>query len=190
MARLPDHGSLTVIVGLVALTVAGALVVRSSVPASERPANAATASAPVPARSEEVVEAAPPPFSEGIFPCSQCHEGAGDDTRRQLAFHEEIQARLAHGPNWCLGCHDLAQRDVIHLSNGERIPFTESYRLCGQCHYDKYRDWRLGIHGKRVGRWDGAKTTLLCVSCHDPHAPRFASLKPEPRPPTAKETRR
>ncbi len=96
---------------------------------------------------EEPVQAAPPPFSEGIFPCSGCHDGRADGARRPLAYHEEIQARLSHGPNWCLGCHDLERRDVIHLSNGERIPFGESYRLCGQCHYDKYRDWRLGIHG-------------------------------------------
>ena len=36
-----------------------------------------------------LVEAKPPPFSEGIFPCSGCHTEPGDRTRRQLAFHEE-----------------------------------------------------------------------------------------------------
>ncbi len=136
------------------------------------------------------IQAAPPPFSEGIFPCSQCHDSGGNATRRLLGFHEEIQGKLAHGRNWCLDCHDLSRRDVIHLSSGEQVPFTESYRLCGQCHYDKYRDWDLGIHGKRVGLWDGAKTAFLCVNCHDPHSPRFRPLRPEPRLPSPKETRR
>jgi hypothetical protein len=147
-----------------------------------------TAGRPPPA--EELVQAAPPPFTDGIFPCSQCHDGGGDPAaraRRPLEFHGEVQDRLAHlgSQRWCLDCHDFQDRDALHLSGGERIPFSESYALCGQCHYDKYRDWRLGIHGKRVGRWDGAKTYLLCVHCHDPHAPAVKALVPArgPRPP-------
>jgi Doubled CXXCH motif (Paired_CXXCH_1) len=137
----------------------------------------------------ELVEAAPPPFSEGIFPCSQCHQGQGDRQPRELGFHEDIQDRLRrHAPQrrWCLDCHDFGTRDMLHLSSGELVPFTESYRVCAQCHYDKYRDWRLGIHGKRVGRWNGPKTYLLCVNCHDPHSPRFKPLAPE-RPPRRPE---
>lgn len=137
----------------------------------------------------ELLEAAPPAFSEGIFPCSQCHQGQGDRQRRELAFHEDIQDRLqrhAAQRRWCLDCHDFAKRDMLHLSSGELVPFTESYRVCSQCHYDKYRDWRLGIHGKRVGMWNGPKTYLLCVNCHDPHSPRFKPLVPE-RPPRRPE---
>jgi hypothetical protein len=88
------------------------------------------------------------------------------------------------------------------------VPFTESYRLCGQCHGDKFRDWRAGIHGRRVGDWDGTKTYLLCVSCHNPHSPSFKGvkeivvdgkltvaptlerIKPEPRPKRPEEMRR
>jgi hypothetical protein len=66
---------------------------------------------------------------------------------------------------------------VLRLASGATVPFTESYRLCGQCHGDKFRDWRAGIHGKRVGSWDGAKTYLLCVSCHNPHSPGFKGVK-------------
>jgi hypothetical protein len=144
------------------------------------------------AAAEELIQAAPPPFSPGVFPCSQCHDGQGDRTRRELGHHEEVQAKLAHAPSrrWCLDCHDFANRDMLHLSGGELVPFTESYALCAQCHYGKYRDWRLGIHGKRVGRWDGAKTYLLCVSCHDPHRPAIQPIRPERRPPRPMETRR
>ncbi len=144
------------------------------------------------AREEQLVQARPPPFSEGIFPCTQCHEGPGDRTRRALGFHDEIQAAFDHDAEhrWCLDCHDAADRNVLHLSSGDPVPFTESYRLCGQCHGDKYRDWRAGVHGKRVGMWDGQKTYFLCVNCHDPHSPRFKPLKPEPRPQRPEEMRR
>lgn len=141
-------------------------------------AGATAADAPRPGTAT-LVEAETPPFSEGIYPCSQCHEGPGDRTRRQLGFHEEIQAAFDHDAEhrWCLDCHDNEKRDVLHLSSGDPVPFTESYRLCGQCHGDKYRDWRFGIHGKRIGQWDGEKTYFLCVNCHSPHSPRFEGVQ-------------
>jgi hypothetical protein len=138
------------------------------------------------------IQAEPPPFSEGIFPCSQCHDRPGDPTRRELGFHDDVQAMFHHDSKnrWCLDCHDNANRDVLHLSSGAHVPFTESYRLCGQCHGDKYRDWRAGVHGKRVGMWNGQKTYYLCVNCHNPHSPRFKPLKPEPRPARPEEMKR
>ena len=77
-----------------------------------------------------------------------------------------------------------ASTDVERLTlfDGETVGIDHTYRLCAQCHFDKHRDWRLGIHGKRVGQWNGQKTALLCVNCHNPHAPRFGTLKPQPRP--------
>jgi len=123
-----------------------------------------------------------PPFSEGIFPCTSCHDGKSmkvNTQRRELVdMHGDI--RLNHGPEsrWCLDCHDAGSRDNLHLASGEKVDFTVSYRLCGQCHGDKLRDWRVGVHGKRTGSWNGPKQYLLCVHCHDPHAPRFKALKP------------
>ncbi len=157
----------------------------------ERPAPAPVAPAPAD-RREELIQAEPPPFSEGIFPCTQCHTGKGDATRRTLAFHDEIQARFNHDSEhrWCLDCHDDANRDVLHLSSGAPVPFAESYRLCGQCHGDQFRDWRVGVHGTRIGSWNGAKTYFLCVNCHDPHAPRFQPLRPEPPPVRPEEMKR
>jgi hypothetical protein len=130
-------------------------------------------------RKETLFEARPPPFSEGIFPCMECHRDQKERTRRELGFHDEQQSVFDHDSEhrWCLDCHDYENRDVLRLASGATIPFTESYRLCGQCHGDKFRDWRAGIHGKRVGSWDGAKTYLLCVSCHNPHSPSFKGVK-------------
>jgi len=168
------------------------------------------AGAPAEKKKEVLVEAKPPPFSDGIFPCMECHKDQKDKTRRELGFHDEQQSVFDHDSEhrWCLDCHDYENRNVLRLASGATVPFTESYRLCGQCHGDKFRDWRLGIHGKRVGMWDGAKTYLLCVSCHNPHTPAFKGvkeivvdgkptvaptlekMKPEPRPKRPEEMRR
>jgi uncharacterized CHY-type Zn-finger protein len=163
------------------------------------------------AGKEQLVQAQTPPFSDGIFPCSSCHQDLPKNAeRRELAFHDDQQSVFSHDAEhrWCLDCHDLNNRDVLHLTSGAPVKFTESYLLCGQCHGDKLRDWRVGVHGKRVGRWDGEKTYFLCVNCHNPHSPRFKGvtevvadgkntvaptlqpIKPEPRPRRPEEQRR
>lgn len=125
-----------------------------------------------------------PPFSEGIFPCMECHAGfPPNPERRSLeGMHGDIVFHHDEKNRWCLDCHDANDRNQLRLASGALIPFTESYRLCGQCHGTQYRDWRSGIHGKRTGYWDGSKRYLLCVHCHNPHSPRFASLQPLPPP--------
>jgi hypothetical protein len=141
--------------------------------------------APPPAAQQDL-QVPPPPFTEGLFPCSTCHDGKTlkpNPVRRDLKdMHSDIL--LKHGPasRWCTDCHDLRDRDRLHLANGERIEFTVSYELCGQCHGEKLRDWQAGVHGKRTGSWNGAKQYLLCVNCHNPHSPHFQPLKPMPPP--------
>ena len=126
----------------------------------------------------------PPPFSEDIFPCSDCHaDMEPNPERRELVdMHDDIVLDHAEGQRWCLDCHNLNDRDTLRLVSGEVVPFTESYRLCGQCHGDKFRDWKVGIHGKRTGYWNGEKQYLLCAHCHNPHSPRFSALAPMPPP--------
>jgi len=137
-------------------------------------------------RSDEGVVYAvpPPPFSEGIFPCSECHADMEvNRERRELTdMHTDIVLHHAEEQRWCLDCHNPDDRDTLRLVSGEVIPFTESYRLCGQCHGDKYRDWKVGVHGKRTGYWNGEKQYLLCAHCHNPHSPSFKPLKPMPAP--------
>lgn len=125
-----------------------------------------------------------PPFSEGIFPCSQCHSSMKPNPQRRILtdYHENIVLHHAEGERWCTDCHNLLDRDKLRLVSGELIDFSESYRLCGQCHGDKYRDWKVGIHGKRTGYWNGDKQYLLCVHCHNPHDPKFKPIKPLPPP--------
>ncbi|MGQ8336651.1 hypothetical protein ACUNWD_08880 [Sunxiuqinia sp. A32] len=127
-----------------------------------------------------------PPFSEGIFPCSDCHfEIEPNPERRNLIdMHDDISAIFDHDSEnrWCLDCHDLNNRDSLRLASGRLLDFKESYKLCGQCHGEKLRDWKVGVHGKRTGYWNGRKEYLLCVHCHNPHSPRFKELTPEPPP--------
>ena len=133
---------------------------------------------------EYAVEA--PPFSWGIFPCSDCHAGMIPNPERRdlVEWHDDISEIFDHDSEnrWCLACHDLNNRDSLRLASGKLLDFKESYKLCGQCHGLKLRDWKVGVHGKRTGEWNGKKEYLLCVHCHDPHSPKFKQLTPEPPP--------
>ena len=128
----------------------------------------------------------PPPFSEGMFPCSNCHASMEVNRMKRELKEEHTKIKLNHAETmrWCLDCHDARDRDKLRLYNGDLINFTESYRLCGECHGSFYRDWKAGIHGKRTGYFSGPgkRTYLLCAHCHDPHEPKFKPLKPEPPP--------
>jgi hypothetical protein len=128
----------------------------------------------------------PPPFSEDIFPCSDCHEDMDVNHRRRLLAdeHVEISESFNHASEqrWCLDCHNPDDRDVLRLANGDLVSFDESYNLCGQCHGTIFRDWKAGIHGKRTGEWNGKKQYRLCVHCHNPHDPKFKPIKPLPPP--------
>ena len=126
-----------------------------------------------------------PPFTEGIFPCNDCHAGLEVNAKKRELKDEHTAIKLHHAEQerWCLDCHSAGNRDKLKLADGESVDFTESYRLCGQCHGNIYRDWKAGIHGKRVGHFQGGKRTyFLCVNCHNPHDPKFKPIKPEPPP--------
>ncbi|MBL7007851.1 MAG: hypothetical protein ISR76_02555 [Planctomycetes bacterium] len=126
-----------------------------------------------------------PPELE-LFPCSDCHDSDADvdRERRELGAHEEVVLRHDEEHRWCLDCHDAQNRDMLRLASGELVPFERSFRLCGQCHGDKYRDWKAGVHGRRTGSWDDPEKQeyLLCVNCHGSHAPAFKPIKPEAMP--------
>ena len=135
---------------------------------------------------EDEIAIESPPFTEGIFPCNDCHvDLVPNPVRRELIdMHDDISAIFNHDSEnrWCLDCHDLKNRDSLRLASGKLLDFKESYKLCGQCHGEKLRDWKVGVHGKRTGEWNGKKEYLLCVHCHNPHSPKFKELTPEQPP--------
>ncbi len=108
--------------------------------------------------------------------CETCHKEIREPQHKDVVLHH------AEGHH-CLDCHHEGDRDYLRLANGQKVPFEESYRVCGQCHGPNLRDWKQGLHGKRTGMWDGERQYLLCVHCHrNPHAPRFPSMVPDPPP--------
>jgi uncharacterized CHY-type Zn-finger protein len=135
-------------------------------------------------KGQEDIRVPPPPLNEDYYPCSMCHEDLETNPERRLLeeMHDDIEFKHDEENRWCLDCHDTANRDMLHSAGGELIDFKESYKLCGQCHGPKLRDWKAGIHGRRTGNWNGQKQYLLCAHCHDPHSPKYKSMKPEPPP--------
>src|SRR5262245_47564318 len=115
--------------------------------------------------------------------CETCHKDTKEKKHANIVLHHAEEQR------GCLDCHDANDRDRLRLANGTTIAFEESFKLCGQCHGTQYRDWKVGLHGKRTGEWNGRREYRLCVSCHWPHAPRFAPMKPMPRPARPEEIR-
>lgn len=130
-----------------------------------------------------------------------CHNGtfpppSTDKLPRKLTMHMDVvpdSMNLQHGRGsiWCLDCHHTETRNqfVDHFGNG--IDFNEPQKLCGKCHGPAYRDWRSGIHGKRIGEWasDGKKRWYVCTECHNPHDVQqgsrnsgFSKIKAEPAP--------
>lgn len=127
---------------------------------------------------------AAPNLSEDFYPCTNCHAEMPPDLRRRALRdeHDNISLQHAAGQFWCLDCHHPENRDLLRLTSGESLPFTESHRLCGQCHGRQLLAWHAGLHGKRTGHWNGDKVSLLCTHCHDPHTPKFKALQPMPPP--------
>ena len=130
------------------------------------------------------IQVPPPPLSEDYFPCTMCHADMEVNLKRRALedFHVDIVLKHDEENRWCMDCHDAINRDMLHTASGKLISFEESYKLCGQCHGPKLRDWKAGIHGRRTGYWNGQKQYLLCAHCHDPHSPRYKKIKPEPPP--------
>jgi hypothetical protein len=133
-----------------------------------------------------------PEFTEGEFPCSDCHypDLPSNKKRRKLKLaHEDLELNHGGGRLWCLDCHDAQDRDQLHLSGGTLIPFEDTRRLCAQCHGEEFRDWKAGAHGVRTGSWRGDKLARRCAQCHDAHAPKFKPLAPMPAPKRPRRTR-
>jgi len=144
---------------------------------------------------EEIAKNLAPMNELILFPCSDCHDEDWevDPERRELDEpHDETPGKFVNHDSenrWCLDCHSPNNRDKFRLINGKVVDFNEYYRVCEQCHKRIYREWKMGIHGKRTGSWNGEKQYFHCAQCHDPHDPPFKPIKPEEAPKKPKEIR-
>ncbi|MCP4042175.1 MAG: hypothetical protein GY731_09510 [Gammaproteobacteria bacterium] len=119
-----------------------------------------------------------------------------DINPRAIPMHKDIvpdsmQLKHGRGAIWCLNCHSPTNRTKLIDHFGNEISFNQPQKLCGKCHGQVYRDWRDGIHGKRIGMWTkgGKKRWWVCTECHNPHDIQqgnrnsgFAQLTPELAP--------
>ncbi|MGC8763546.1 MAG: hypothetical protein ACP5VN_07950 [Acidobacteriota bacterium] len=97
IAKGKVHGKLVRLLAAAALAAFAA----SGFSAQAPPPAQGASGAKTPAPPGEEIEVPPPPFTEGIFPCTQCHDGKTvplNTTRRELVdMHDDIG--LHHGPN-------------------------------------------------------------------------------------------
>ena len=115
-----------------------------------------------------------------FFPCARCHPVTADAkgnpshplpiglTRHEITL--EVHDVLGKDEKACLACHDdPGTRDPGKLKapDGTLIDITgDVSRVCQKCHFEKYREWQAGIHGKRQPKCTSA-------GCHDPHTPSW-----------------
>jgi hypothetical protein len=127
--------------------------------------------------------------------CYACHEQNKaivlkfDAEKRIVLAEEHNDLTMAHGShnrnNNCFNCHDESNLKLLQARDGRELNLLDSTPLCGSCHGPTYRDWETGVHGRTGGFWDskrGPLTRQACVSCHDPHSPKFPPQKPGPGP--------
>lgn len=142
------------------------------------------------------------------YPCSDCHEDEAANPRERKLSEEHDTITLDHGGGrfWCLTCHGTKTKDTFSSLKGKSIDFDNAFEVCGQCHFQRQRDWYFGGHGKRVGAWrqprevprtydalgvkdrktigswKSPRIVFSCPACHDPHSPKIKPFQPSPPP--------
>lgn len=119
-------------------------------------------------------------------PCTQCHPvtlGADGNPAQPLpigmAKHEvtlEVHDVLGEGSAACLACHmaPSANPGLLILPDGGLVDVTgDVSRVCQRCHFEKYREWQTGVHGKDAPKCSAA-------GCHDPHTPSWIYMEALP----------
>lgn len=96
----------------------------------------------------------------------------------------DIQKTYSHIKNekGCLNCHTQQSGPQLKLLTGEGLKSHQIPELCGQCHGLVKRDWDQAIHGKKVDTWKASGRKFVCIECHDPHSPKFKTMKAVPPP--------
>ena len=121
-----------------------------------------------------------------FYPCTQCHpvtlNAQGQPIKplpNGMKKHEiELVAHdiLGEGDQACLACHDSPQRNpgMLILPDGSLVEITgDVSRVCQRCHFEKYEDFQIGIHGKHAEKCTSA-------GCHNPHTPQWIYVEALP----------
>lgn len=122
-----------------------------------------------------------------FYPCDRCHPVVlGPDGKPTkplpvgLDKHEitlEKHDILGQGDKACLACHDVPTRNpgMLILPDGSLVEVNgDTSRTCQRCHFEKYQQFKAGVHGKKQPKCTAA-------GCHDAHTPSWiyiAALPP------------
>jgi len=111
-----------------------------------------------------------------FYPCTSCHPVPASGATRALpngfkghGIELEGHDVLGKGDAACVVCHDDPSRDPgkLKLADGSLVDINgDISQVCFRCHYQKYRDFKAGTHGKR-------KASCVASGCHDPHTPGY-----------------
>lgn len=119
--------------------------------------------------------------------CPTCHVAGTVAPLAEIAqlpaVHEAV--RLRHGSLSCSACHDSTEPSLLHDASGASFSFSDSMRLCSQCHGPIRAAYDHGAHGGMRGYWDlqrGPRTRNDCITCHDPHGPAYPQVQPAEGP--------
>lgn len=126
-----------------------------------------------------------------FYPCSQCHQFLPPNTQKRDLYSPH-PSTLEHGGDrfWCLDCHNTDDRDYLRRIDGAVLDFDNAPELCATCHMARYRDWKGGAHGKRIGTWQDERVIAACPQCHNPHSPTIKPRAPKPPPPVRRNLAR
>lgn len=195
---------------LVLLSLAGAFLAVAVVFLRDLPGKAFVPPPPVPLVDLKFVDPAPTRVSiaENLkhggdpsdYDCYLCHE-RNKPLKLNIATNGDIivptehkDIVMAHGGHKrndnCFNCHDENNLEQLQTRDGRVLKLTDlsplsTPQLCGSCHGPTYRDWEAGVHGRTSGYWNrqmGPIARLSCVSCHNPHSPKFQGREPAPGP--------
>lgn len=121
-----------------------------------------------------------------FYRCNDCHSILEPSPVQKSYISAHSDVILDHGVNnYCTTCHSPENREKLLDINGYEVGFHQSQKTCLQCHGPIYRDWEAGVHGRMNDYWDeqrGDTRKLTCVECHNPHQPKFQTMKPSPAP--------
>jgi hypothetical protein len=116
----------------------------------------------------------PPPMTEGMFPCSNCHASLEVNRKKRELKDEHSDIKLHHAETmrWCLDCHDAKNRDEA-LQRGAH-----------QLHRKLQALWRMSwecLQSLEIGDpWE--EDRIFCW----PRTEDLFPLCPLPRPPRTK----
>ena len=110
--------------------------------------------------------------AQNLQNCQLCHTGANVITAGD-GKQSHWDVNLHHSPAMkCSTCHDPLRPEQLVLGD-QRVGLDQAYELCGSCHFQQKKDFKIGAHGKRLTGWASLRVVKNCTECHKAHQPKF-----------------